>query len=465
MGWVNRLARVLPLFLLVGLVGLPQGGPGTPAAAASVAERPNVLIILTDDQRTDTMQVMPRTQGWFGAGGTAFSNAFATTPLCCPSRANVMTGQYAHNNGVDNNYEAEDLDERSTIQRYLQEAGYFTGIVGKYLNAWDLARDPAYFSRWAIQNHGYTDRPYNIDGNQKKVKKYTTDFIRKTAIKLLRWFEREDGRPWYLYLTPFAPHHPYTPAKRHRKAKVGKWAPNPAVLEIDESDKPPVVQSWDITMSEAKTTRRQQLRSLLAVDELVNKVLLEMNRLGEQDTIAVYMSDNGFFWGEHGLIDKRWPYMQSARIPMYLRWPGHVPGGVIDPRPAGTIDVLPTMLAAAGVAPDQEAYPVDGRSLLQPGTRTRMMIEHFVDPLIPDIPDWASIVTPEYQYVEYYEETAGEAVTFREYYDLVADPWQLDNLLEDDDRSDPPPDEIVRLSVRLGRDRRCEGTSGAGACP
>jgi arylsulfatase A-like enzyme len=464
MGWVNHLARVLPLLLLVGLVGLPQGGRGTPASAAT-AEQPNVLIILTDDQRTDTMGVMPRTLSWFQAGGTALSNAFATTPLCCPSRANVMTGQYAHNNGVDNNYEAEDLDERSTIQRYLQEAGYFTGIAGKYLNAWDLARNPAYFSRWAIQNHGYTDRPYNIDGQQKKVKKYTTDFIRKTAIKFLRWFERDDARPWYLYLTPFAPHHPYTPAKRHRKAKVGPWTPNPAVLEVDESDKPPVVQSWDITLGEAKKTRRQQLRSLLAVDELVNKVLLEMNRLHEGDTIAIYMSDNGFFWGEHGLVDKRWPYMQSARIPMFVRWPGHVASGVTDARLAGTIDVLPTVLQAAGVAPDQETYPVDGRSLLQPGTRSRMMIEHFVDPLIPAIPDWASIVTPQYQYVEYYDGTTGEAVTFREYYDLVADPWQLDNLLEDGDDSEPPPRDVVRLSVRLGRDRRCEGTTGPGACP
>ena len=461
---MTRPARSLALLLVAGVLAVPQGGVSTPAAAAEDT-RPNVLIILTDDQRTDTMHVMPRTMSWFGSGGTAFSNAFATTPLCCPSRANVMTGQYAHNNGVDNNYEAEDLDEGSTIQRYLWEAGYHTAIAGKYLNAWDLSQDPAYFTRWAIQNHGYTDREYNIDGRKKRVKKYTTDFIRKTALKWLRWFEGEDARPWYMYLTPFAPHHPYTPAKRHRKAKVGSWTPNPAVLETDESDKPPVVQSWDITLAEAKLTRRQQLRSLLAVDELVNRVLTEMNRLGEQDTIAIYLSDNGFFWGEHGLIDKRWPYMQSARIPMLMRWPGRVGPGATDPRLAGTIDVLPTVLEAAGLEPDEETYPVDGRSLLQPGSRDRMLIEHFVDPLIPAIPDWASVVTPQYQYVEYYDETTSETVTFREYYDLVEDPWQLDNLLEDADESDPAPGEVVELSVQLRRDRRCQGTSGFEACP
>jgi len=460
---MRGIARATPFVLLAGLLGVPEVGQGAPAEAA--VPRPNVLLILTDDQRTDTMHVMPRTLSWFQQHGTTYSNAFATTPLCCPSRANIMTGQYAHNTGVDNNYEAEDLDQRSTIQAYLKGAGYHTGIAGKFLNAWDLKVNPSYFDRWAIQNHGYSGRPYNIDGKRKLVKKYTTDFIRKQALRFLRWFERDDDRPWYLHLNPFAPHHPYTPARRHRKAKVGGWGLNPAVLETDQTDKPPVVQTWNITRKEARRTRRQQLRSLLAVDQLVSRILEEMQRLGEQDTIAIFMSDNGFFWGEHGLIDKRWPYMQSARIPMLVRWPGHVAQGATDERLAATIDVLPTFLEAAGVEPDEDTYPVDGRSLLQPGTRDRLLIEHFVDPLIPSIPDWASIVTTDSQYVEYYDETTGEAVTFREYYDLVADPWQLDNLLRDDDEADPSPRAVTGSSVQLSRDRRCVGTSGAGGCP
>ena len=114
-------------------------------------ERPNILVIITDDQRA-SMSFMPQTVEWLQRGGTRFSRAFATTPLCCPSRASIFTGQYAHNHGVRLNHDAEKLNQEETIQRYLQDAGYRTAIVGKYLNEWDLSRDPPYFR--SVGHHG-----------------------------------------------------------------------------------------------------------------------------------------------------------------------------------------------------------------------------------------------------------------------------------------------------------------------
>ncbi len=434
-------------------------------AQSDAGPKPNVLVIMTDDQRVDTMGMMPRALRWFDSGGTEFTNAFVTTPLCCPSRASIMTGRYVHNHDVHNNFSSPNLDQRSTMQRYLRDAGYFTGIAGKYLNDWDLEVDPPYFDRWAIQRHGYAGTKYNLDGRAKKVKKYTTDFIRDRAVGMLRWFEQDDARPWLLYVHPFAPHHPFLPAKRHKKVKVPVWTPPPSVGETDRTDKPMVVQGGGWTADQARKDRRGQLRTLVAVDQMVKKVMQELERLGEGgSTLAFFLSDNGFFWAEHGLLDKRLPYTEAMQVPLFMRWPGHVPAGISDGRLAASIDVTATILAATGITPEPD-YPLDGRSLLGPGSRERVLVEHFIDPQSVAILDWAAIRTASYQFTEWYDRTAEQGVIAREYYDLVQDPYQLTNLLGDGDPSAPPPEEIARLSAQLERDRRCEGAEGGEACP
>lgn len=449
--------------LLAFALMLPQAAPV--ATAAAEGERPNVLIIVTDDQRVDTFGAMPHTRRWFERAGTRFPNTFATTPLCCPSRASIMSGRYAHNHDVENNHSAARFDERGSLQRYLQEDGYRTAIVGKFLNGW--AGDVRYFDRWAvfIDPIRYYGARVNVQGRPRRFKRYSTDYVASRAASMLRSFETSDADPWYLYVAPFAPHDPYEPKRSYRRARVGGWGGNPAVRERDRSDKPPWVSGKrrQTTLEEGREIRADQLRTLLSVDDLVRTISRTLGALGEQqDTLAFFISDNGKHWGEHGLGGKQDPYTHSVRIPMYLRWPGHVAAGRDDPRLALNVDVAATVLDATGAPPDDE-HPLDGRSLLESWDRGHVYSENRFGG--QGFPSWSSIRTHAEQYIEWYDEDL-ETVSFREYYDLTVDPWQLRNLLGDaDPANDPPPQRLTELSLQIARDRRCEGTSGPGSCP
>lgn len=452
--------------LFLALSGVLMSVPAAPAAPATAqAERPNVLIILTDDQRVDSLDAMPATRRWFGKGGTRYPNTFATTPLCCPSRASIMSGQYAHNHDVETNRSAAEFDERGSLQRYLQEDGYRTAVAGKFLNAW--TGDPRYFDRWSIYVDPirYYGATVNVDGRHARVKSYETDFVAAESLSMLRQFEASDAEPWYLYVTPFAPHDPYQPKRAYRNARVGGWNGNPAVRERNRSDKPPWVagKRRQTTLEEGREIRTDQLRTLLAVDDLVRTLSRALETLGEErDTLAFFLSDNGKHWGEHGLGGKQDPYTHSVRIPMYVRWPGTVDAGRDDPRLALNVDVAASILDATGTTPDPE-YPLDGRSLFESWDRDHVYSENKFGG--SGFPSWSTVRTHTDQYIEWYDEDL-ETVSFREYYDLTVDPWQLTNLLGDEDpANDPPPGRLSELSLEIARDRRCEGTSGPGACP
>ncbi|CAN5535208.1 N/A [soil metagenome] len=463
---LRRVARPALLFVLMAaLTSAAVVSPaGSQVAVARHTGRPNVLIILTDDQRWDTLGVMPRTRRWFAKGGTRFTEAFATTPLCCPSRASIMSGRYAHNHGVHNNKEGALFDERLSIQRYLDEAGYRNGIFGKFLNGWDLARNPRYFDEWSIfgssKDH-YNGGTWNVNGELRDHSKYGTTYIARRAVRFIKSSEEEDDdQPWFMYLAPPAPHLPATPAPEDVDAAVPPWDQNPDVLEEDRSDKPEFVQARELRPRRVRAARSNQLRSLLSVDALVDRVLRAMAKHGEKrPTIAFFLSDNGFLWGEHGLfgkgVTKRPPYTESVRIPLLVRWPGHVPRRESDSRLVANIDIAPTVLDAARLSPDV-GEPMDGRSLLDAGERQRLLLEYFLD--VGPTPEWASTRTPEYQYVEYYG-SDGLQPTFREFYDMRFDPWQLDNLLGDDDLTNDP--DVSGISSQLDRDRRCVGAG----CP
>ena len=462
---------VLVPLLLVGLACVesrePRTVPDTPPAPAQTqagsAPRPNVLIIFTDDQRADMLEVMHQTRRWFEDQGTSFTQAFATTPLCCPSRASIFTGRYTHNHRVLDNFSASHLNNRSTLQRYLGPAGYQTAIAGKFLNGWGIIDDPPYFDRWAVfdENASYVDVPFNVNGRLVVARGYSTAFIRKQALRFVREFERQDNQPWLLYVTPFAPHTPFTPAPEDKAASVPGWAGSPAVAERDLSDKPYFLRR-QLSIEQARNIRRQQLRSLLSVDDLVGRLMQQLKTLDElEHTLAIFLSDNGFLFGEHGQVDKRLPYTASTQIPLLVRWSGHTAPGTKDDRLVANIDVMPTALVAAGVRPAQR-YPIDGLDLMSPSARSRLLLEYFVDPVLP-VPDWASIRTATDQYVEYYD--GNGATIFREYYDLVADPWQLQNLLAEGSIRGPLRERVRWLVERLDRDRRCEGSNGPSACP
>src|SRR5918992_2346675 len=183
-------------------------------------KQPNVLLIVTDDQRQEPLATMPATRKWFKASGVTYRNAFVTTPLCCPSRASIMTGRYAHNHGVWNNRSARRLAQDTTLQHRLQTAGFRTALVGKFLNGWPVGKDPDNFHRWAVSDPkkptGYYNESFNLNGRMRKVAGYTTNVISRKSKLFLDVFERRDSSPWFLLVAPFGPHEPYTPEAEYR---------------------------------------------------------------------------------------------------------------------------------------------------------------------------------------------------------------------------------------------------------
>jgi arylsulfatase A-like enzyme len=422
--------------LIAGLIGLILAGactggddPILEREPARQEVRPNVLIIVTDDQRFDMMSALPQTRRVFGDRGTAFANAFITTPQCCPSRASIMTGQFSHNHGVLENNDGDRIKQRTTVQALLDRAGYLTAMTGKYLQGRPVSADPPHFDRWATVGWGYYDRNFNVDGVMTPVADYSTDFIADTTISYLEDFESNDERPWYVYVAPTAPHLPYTPAKEYRRARVESLHANPALRESDLDDKPPyfsdplLLERTGYRLRQGRGLFRKQMRTLLSVDDLVADVFATMDELDERrQTLAFFMSDNGHLLGEHGLFGKRLPYEASIRVPLYMTWPGRVEEGVTDDRLVAGIDLAPTILQAVGGDADS---PMDGRNLLSDDSRELLLIEQYKN---GHIPDWASVLTLRSQYIEYLDRGTGERL-YGEFYDLKEDRWQVDNLL------------------------------------
>ena len=451
----GRFRRLAPgtAVILAFTLSLPIGADQARGQIGS-SSTPNILVILTDDQRRDeTMTMMPMTRRIFGGGGTSFSNAFATTPLCCPSRASLLTGMYAHNHQVLRNGDADQLDEDATIQRYLADAGYRNGLFGKYLIGFPTEHNPPHVHDWATtKGRAYNDGLWNVQGQVTSVDMYSTDFIAAKSLGFLESTESEDARPWFLLITPHAPHEPAPHPPRHDGVALPEWEPNPAMLERNRRDKPRYVQRRQVTLRSQKVVRRRQLRALPAVDELTDAVFDKLAELDEDDsTLAFYLSDNGMMWGEHGIRRKRHAYTQSVSVPLYARWPGVISGGLTDSRIVGVLDVPVTIMDAVEIEPSN---PMDGRSMLIDESRDRILLEFFNE---QGVPSWASLRTPRYQYVEYYRDN--ETMSFREYYDLRTDPWQLVNLLHDRDPDNNP--DTTRAQARLSADRSC----AASTCP
>lgn len=453
--------------LLAGSILTTPGATGQVPPEPEVPEPLNILIIVTDDQRTaGTMQVMPETLTRFGTEGTAFTRAFATTPTCCPSRASIFTGRYAHNHGVHTSASGQAylLDQTTTLQRHLSEAGYLTGHFGKFLNEWARTDPPPYFDRWASygsrSGRAYKNGMWNLNGAVVEVDRYSTYFLGDQADAFIDEAETDDERPWFLYLAPIAPHAPSEPARRHQGVKVGPFEPTPAVEEVDIGDKPGYVAENQVERSVVTARRRKQLRTLMSVDEVVSSLFKRLERTGELDnTLAFFLSDNGFLLGEHGITGKRYPYLDSVSIPFYVRWPERIEPGAIDDRLVATIDIAPTVYEATGLEPD---HVMDGRSFLDPDQRReRLLLEHWSREE-RETPDWASFISESDQYVEYYL-AEQLVVTFREYYDLLSDPWQNSNLFGDGRPANDP--EVTMTSIDLIKAIGCIGTTGTNPCP
>lgn len=385
---------------------------------------PNILLVITDDQAPGTMDVMPRTLEFFGEGGTEFAQGYVTQPLCCPSRASIFSGQYPHNHGVITN-DGNLFDPDRSWQRYLHDAGYLTGMIGKYLNLIDNEEAPHF---------DYHSGEWERNDPEFEIK------MEASALEFLARSERSDKQPWALVYSTRSPHGPYTVKPRIPQA-IPPFNPTPSLNEADLSDKDPIVateaESWDPSRSE--TIRTGHLEELQGADEALGTVYDELDRLGETSgTLAIFISDNGFLWGQHRLEKKNWPYLESVRVPFFARWPGQIAAGEETPRLVANIDIAPTILEAAGVAP---SHTMDGRPLFGSPPREWLLLER----LLGNNKAWTSLISAERQYVEW--TNSG----FVEDYDLAADPWQL----EASNAPDP------KLAAELEAARSC---AGAG-CP
>jgi len=448
--------RLLASRSCVGLLLIALGLQLFGTDSVQAKPRPNVLVIVADDQRAmKSMRVMEATRRLFVQGGTSFRNAFATTPVCCPSRASIFTGQYAHNHGVRRNSQARKLVHDDTIQRYLQGAGYRTAIFGKF-GGHMAARHLPYADKWAIfsrSQRSYRNGKWNVDGQTRTIRTYASEYIQRRAVRFIRQREARDRKPWLLYMAPPAPHSPFIPQRRYADRRYATWNGNPAVREGSTTDKPPYVRRLqETTLSDGRTFRLKQLRTLESVDDMIRGAFRTLRRKGEtRRTLAILVSDNGLLWGEHKLSSKYHSYTQSIQIPLAIRWPGRVPRNATRRGLVGNIDIAPTILDATGISPE---HTMDGRSLLKSWNRSNLFLEQWKT--TSQVPTWKSLRSKRWQYTEYFD--SNERRTFREYYNLSKDRWQLRNLLMDGSkRSGPNSDRLRSLHRRLLRAAVCSG--------
>jgi hypothetical protein len=363
------------------------------------ARPPNILIFLTDDQRdSGSMIEMPTVRRVFGQGGKEFVNGFVTTPQCCPSRSSIFSGQYAHNTGITTN-DGTGFNAAHTWERHLQDRGYFTGLIGKYLNEVETDQAP-YFD--------YTDVGRNAREREQV-----------TMARAVRGFFREasthDSRPWALEVSSYSPHRPWTSMPDDPRP-VPRFVPpyKPASFqEADRTDKDPSVRKrrYDDQVF-LDQYRGQQLETQTADEEFAQLWRTIGDHHERGNLLAFFLSDNGYAWGDHGLWGKGEPYLEHSEVPFFARWPHHFASGVKDARIAANIDIAPTIYDATATRPH---YVVDGHSLLS-GYRRPWLLLEFQNPDVPQIPPWRSYVVPgKRQYIEWSD-------GFVEDYNLRRDP-------------------------------------------
>jgi arylsulfatase A-like enzyme len=398
---------------------------------------------MTDDQRWDSMSCMGHPYlktpniDRLAAEGAMFQNAFATTPLCSPSRASFLTGMMASKHRVVNNGENGPLShDLRTYQRLVQKAGYETAFLGKlHMGGSDDMPRPGIDHWVSFKGQGrFPDPELNFNGQRRQVSGYLTDILNQQAVDYLR---RKHTKPFHLCVWHKAVHDPTIPAARHASAFESEMIPRRPNFDDTLEGKPgmaltaegkPISRRPRGGPAEAKI--KNQMRCLLSVDEGLGMILDTLRETGQLDnTLVVFSSDNGYFWGEHRLGDKRRAYEEGLRIPLLMRYPRLIAPGA---RPAGmalNIDLAPTFLELAGVRPPSD---IDGRSLMpllkggnrRVSWRQSFVSEYFPDPGYLQTPPWRALRTEQWKYIVYPGIKDSE-----ELYDLQADPYEMKNLV------------------------------------
>jgi len=443
------------VFVLLALAG----GACSPLGGGS--SRPNVILIITDDQTVGTVsrETMPNTWRWLWQGGRTYPNFSISDPLCCPSRMTIMTGRYAHNTGVIDNLSSRisfHPDMRSTVQCYLQDAGYRTAFFGKYLNGWNFGRRPPCTDQYAItpgeRHYGLS---FRTNDGEVKPAGWDDTYVTGRALDFLRTKAGEG--PWFMTVSLMAPHSPYTPLPAVSDAPVPPPTLSPSVGQSDLSG------MYDVVRRHAKVPTFDtrvwdgEIRMLRTVDSELEQIREAIDARGDLDnTIVMYVSDNGLLLGEHRLEGKRLPYPEATGVPFAVSAPGRIPAGTVDRRLTSNVDIAPTILAAADPGAELR-YPLDGYSLLDGSWKRKLQYEESYN-VRPDKhwePPWRSIRDGDFQFIEWLSQTFPEHTVWREYYDLRTDPYELHNLLRDSTTANDP--RVQRLHDLLVKAAFCAG--------
>jgi len=427
------------------LVGVVDPNPIVTARALPIIDVPNVVFILSDDQRADTLAEMPLIQHALVKYGVRFRRAHVVTPMCCPARASILTGNFAHTTGVWGNrgehggYGA--FDDSTTLATALQGAGYRTGLFGKYLNGYGKGADPTYvppgWDAWnAILSRGkeYYSYTLNEDGVPHTYGDAPEDYLTDVLFSKASEFAgraMEDGQPFFAFLTPTAPHAYAVPEREYARDydDLAPWRPD-SYNERDMSDKPAFSSRMRSLTAGATANvdrfRQRQYETLESVDEDTLALVDQIRAAGQlENTVFIYTSDNGYLWGEHRMIGKNLPYEEATRVPLVIRYQGTFPHST-NGKLATNIDLAPTILELAGAQMD-----TDGVSLVSymQGTaafpRTRHLIESMGGTFMPP---WCMLQTERTTFTHY-------ATGQEEYYNLEQDPLQLTNTVREQDPS------------------------------
>lgn len=426
--------------------------------------RPNIVMILTDDQRFDTIglthsidgitPVMPHVVSELVNQGVTFENSYVTTALCAPSRSSLLAAKYSHTTGVHDNGGADGgfgaFNDASTVAVWLKAAGYHTGLYGKYLNGygphapymapgwdeWHAFKNVAYFNYTLVENG--VEVPFgNADAD------YSTDVLRDRAVQFIH--DSAGSTPFFLYFVPKAPHGPATPAPRHAGSFSGipPWRP-PNYNEADVSDKPAWLQAiapWDATqMATHDTFNQMQLECLQAVDEAVEAIMQALRDTGvDRNTIVIYASDNGYSWGSHRWEPKQCPYEECMRVPLVVRYPALAPLPRVESGFGLNIDHGETFAELAGATADPGA---EGRSMVRliDGTEPAWRIDFLEEHWNGQITTLAQVRAVPWKYTEYVTNES-------ELYDESVDPFELTNVVSDPGNASVVAGMAARLRV------------------
>ena len=453
-----------PEFLLVAagavVVAACSAQTSDPTPATTDAARPNIIVVMVDDLRWDEFGaaghpfVQTPNIDRIADEGVMFRNAFATTPICSPSRASFLTGQYVHTNGIiDNTDRSARSHEMPTFPQALQRAGYDTAFVGKWHMGNDHSPRPG-FDYWvAMPGQGEAiDPELDENGTLTRVEGYVTDLITDRAIGFI---ERERDNPFFLFLAHKALHpnirqlgdgstaalsrSGFIPAERHEgmyaDAEV-PWRPNAYIVP---TDKPALMRPLEGVAPigpESGTPDRTligRLEMLTATDDSLGRILEALEAMGELDnTMIVFTSDHGYFNAEHGLSgERRLAYEETIRIPMLVRYPPLAAAGTTRDEMVLIIDLAATFLDLAGAAPDDALHGASLVPVLDGSVtnwRDAFLVEYFSDTVFRRIRNmgYQAVRTDRYKYIHYLELEGMD-----ELYDLEADPYELDNIIDD----------------------------------